>query len=156
MIFASVSLNAHGSSLVGGSVKLSTFVDRSTYLAEAISRLLRLQFTARARAYVNPTDSSPSPRATDDGDNLDQPTITCPGDNNPDGQPMDMEEDPATTGGPHPQHKNLLLDTTQWQPVHSSKCRPPEASANSHATGDYKQRVVSLRLALRSASLTSR
>jgi hypothetical protein len=33
IVFASVSLNVHGSSLLGGSAKLTTFVYRSTYLA---------------------------------------------------------------------------------------------------------------------------
>jgi hypothetical protein len=69
-------MNAHGSSLLGGSATLTTLVDRSTYLAKPIDKLLSLQITARARPYANPTDNSTSPQATDKGDKADQPTDT--------------------------------------------------------------------------------
>jgi hypothetical protein len=105
-------MNVHGSSFIGSSASLAIHVERSTYLVEVIYKLLRLQFIARARAYTNPLDSSTSPLATDDGDNDDHPIATRLGDSNPDDQPMDMEEHPATTDGPNPHYKNPLPDTT--------------------------------------------
>jgi hypothetical protein len=106
IIFASVSMNAHGSSFIGGSAKLATVVDPSTYLADAIDMPLHLNVTARARAYANPADISTSPSATDDEYKADQPTDTRPGYSSMDDQPRDMEEDPITTYGAnsHPKH----------------------------------------------------
>jgi hypothetical protein len=55
IIFTFVTLNAHGSSLIiGSSAKLVTPVDRSTYLTQAIDKLLRLHATARSRANAHP------------------------------------------------------------------------------------------------------
>jgi hypothetical protein len=72
-------MNAYGSSFLGGSAKLTTHVERSTYLAEATDRLLRLHTTGRARHYANPTDNSTSTHAIDNEDNADQPTDIRPG-----------------------------------------------------------------------------
>jgi hypothetical protein len=71
IMFASVSLNAHGSSLMRGSAKLTTPMKRWTYLSEAIDRLRRIHVTTRALAYANPAETSTSPRATEDDDNAD-------------------------------------------------------------------------------------
>jgi hypothetical protein len=136
IILASVSLNAHVSSLIGVSARLTTHVDRSSYVAKAIDRLLRLHDKSRPRSYATPRDSSISPRTADEGDG-DQLNNTRPGGNSPDDQPMDMEEDPATADDMNPHHKNPTPDTTQWQHVRSSKHRSPEAPSDSHATDDY-------------------
>jgi hypothetical protein len=61
IVFASVTLNAQGSSLIGGSAKLATPVDRSSYLAHAIDKFIRQHSTARARPEMNPADSSTHP-----------------------------------------------------------------------------------------------
>jgi hypothetical protein len=58
---SSVTLTAHGSSLIGGSAKLTTPVDRSSYLARAIYKLLRPHSTTRARPEISLTDSSAHP-----------------------------------------------------------------------------------------------
>jgi hypothetical protein len=115
IIFVSVSLNAHGSSLLTCSAKLTTHVKRSTYPAEATDTFLRLHITARARPNDNPTYSSTSPHATNEDDNTDQPTDTHPGNNSPDDQPMHIKEDPGTTRARNPRPKNPNADTIQWQ-----------------------------------------
>jgi hypothetical protein len=43
-----------------------------------------------------------------------------------------------------------------WKLVRSSKRRPHEPPLASHETKDYEERIFSMRLALRAASLTSR
>jgi hypothetical protein len=139
IVFSSVTMNAHGSNLIGGSAKLATPKERSTYHVEAIVRLLRLQVTAQARVYTNPPDKSTSLRATDDGDNAYQPTATRAGDSNLDDQGMDMEEDPATTDGPNPHHKNPRSN--------GNKCAPPSAaprkSHNTHLLRTTTSNVLS-------------
>jgi hypothetical protein len=50
--------HAHGSSLLGGSAKLFTSVDRSSYLARAIDMLLRLRSPTHPSPEMNPADST--------------------------------------------------------------------------------------------------
>jgi recombination DNA repair RAD52 pathway protein len=123
IVFATVSVNGHGSSLLRGLFRLNTSVDRSTYLAEVADKFLRLQLPNRARHSDNPTNSSTSPHATAEGDDADQPRDTHPGNNYADDQPIDMEEDPAVTEDRNPHPKNHITDTTQWPHVRSFKRR---------------------------------
>jgi hypothetical protein len=67
---------------------------------------------------------------------------------------MDMGEDTHPTD--RPPHSNISPpEEAQWQQVRPSKRRPLETPDDSFASDDYANRVVSLRLALRSASPTS-
>jgi hypothetical protein len=76
IIFASITVNAHGSSLIGGSAKLITAVDRSTYLFQVIDKMLHLHDTDLSRANAHPTDSSTFPRSFEEDDAADLPTET--------------------------------------------------------------------------------
>jgi hypothetical protein len=51
-------MNAQGSSLIGGSAKLLTPVDLSSYLARATDKLLRLHTSSRAHNDANPAHST--------------------------------------------------------------------------------------------------
>jgi hypothetical protein len=82
IIFAYVTLNAHGPSLIGGSAKLVTPVDRSSCLSQAIDKSMRLQASARLRANTHPTDNSPLIKASEEDDTNDLSTETHPGDKN--------------------------------------------------------------------------
>jgi hypothetical protein len=134
IILAPVSMNAHGSSLLGGSANLTASVNHSIYLAEDADRLLCLHITTRAKPSEYPTNNYASPHATAEGDNADQPTGTRPGNSYPNDQPMDMEVDPTPNEDRNPHPKNPITDTTRRQKVRSSKRYLLEALADSHAT----------------------
>jgi hypothetical protein len=58
IIFATVALYAHGASPIGGSTKLATPVDRSSYLARAYDKLFRLTTSPRNQPDVRTTPHS--------------------------------------------------------------------------------------------------
>jgi hypothetical protein len=128
IFFASMTLNAHGWGLIGGSAKLVTTVDRSTNLSQAIDKLLRLRATARSRANAYPTDTSTFPYAYEEDGTADLPTETRPGDKTLEDQTMDMEEDTRPTDRPtstllslppkkHNGNKSAPLSVTVQKPM---------------------------------------
>jgi hypothetical protein len=74
IIFATIALFAHGASLIGGSAKLATPIDRSSYLARPIDKLLRVLTSSRNRPGTQRADSTSQPNdSTDANDTTDQP-----------------------------------------------------------------------------------
>jgi hypothetical protein len=59
--FDSVTLHAHGSSLLGGSAKIYTHVDCSSYLARAIDKLVRLKSLTHPCQEMNMLTTRPNP-----------------------------------------------------------------------------------------------
>jgi hypothetical protein len=53
-------------------------------------------------------------------------------------------------------HPDEAPAEAHWHTIRRTKRRPQAAHANSHVTEDYEKRVVSVRLALRSASPSPR
>jgi hypothetical protein len=72
-----------------------------------------------------------------------------------DDQPTDME-DTLLPYRPNPNSTTSPSEETQWQQARLSKRRPLATPDDSPASNDYVKCVVSLRLALQSASPTSR
>jgi hypothetical protein len=70
-IFATVALDAHGGSLLGGLAKVATLVDRSSYLARAIDKLLLPHTSSRNQPETQRADNTSRPI-----DTMTLPTLT--------------------------------------------------------------------------------
>jgi hypothetical protein len=146
LIFVVVAIYAHGASLLGGSAKINTPVDRSSYLAHAINMLLRLHTSARNRIDAPQEDNTTQPSDNADASNTAERIDHLPATiEQLTEHPKAMEED------------TLLTDTpieAPWRIVISSERRPQDLTATSPETVDYGDRILSTRHALRAASPT--
>jgi hypothetical protein len=158
LMFVSVTMNAHGSSLIGGSAKLIIPGDRSSYPARATNKLLGLRNSSGAHPEAIQADHTTLylyPAEYDD--NTEKPTANhLLGGEHQTGQPLDMVEDTLIPPSSVPNSRLPQPIEAPWPLICSTKCRPPYIPADSDATIDYEKRVVSVRLALRSVSPTSR
>jgi hypothetical protein len=128
IIFATVALYAHGASLLGGSTKKTTPVGRSSYLARAIERLLRLHTSTRQQSYAPHEDSSVmSIDNTDAANTAERPRHVPTEIEQLPEHPIAMEEDTMPTDNP---------TEAPWHGVRSSKRRPQEGSETSLETMD--------------------
>jgi hypothetical protein len=150
--FASVTLHAHGSSLLGGSAKLFTHIDRSSYLARALDMLLRLRSATHPDPETDPTVNSTQPHDPDRaGDTTNHPDAYRAANSKPLNQPTTREEDhphEATTKpqlkprgilynllnaapkNPKPSHLKRKTTSNAWSPFGFSSAQPPPPHAN--------------------------
>jgi hypothetical protein len=98
IIFATVALYAHGASLICGSAKITTSVDRSSYLSRSIDMLLRLQTSARNRTNPPHEDNTTQPKyGTNAADIADRPHHLPATTKKLNDHPTAMEEDTLPT-----------------------------------------------------------
>eukprot|EP00193_Tetraselmis_chui_P010062 CAMPEP_0177785634 /NCGR_PEP_ID=MMETSP0491_2-20121128/20450_1 /TAXON_ID=63592 /ORGANISM="Tetraselmis chuii, Strain PLY429" /LENGTH=193 /DNA_ID=CAMNT_0019306703 /DNA_START=632 /DNA_END=1210 /DNA_ORIENTATION=- len=116
-------MNAHGSSLIGGSPKLVTPVDRSTDFTQANNILLRLHAATRSRANAYPGDNSTFPRTFEEDDNADPPTEFRPGDKTKKTSPWKCRRTPNRQTDPPP-----LQDLPSPKKHNDNKSAPLSAS----------------------------
>jgi hypothetical protein len=118
IIFTMVALYAHGVSLIGGSAKITPPVNRSSCLARAIDKLLRLHTSARNRTHALHEDSTSQPiDTTDVANTADRPHHLPATTKQPNDHTTVMKEDTQPTGTP---------TEAPWQLVRCSKRRPQD------------------------------